>query len=91
MGQRVCIIGKNVDGLYTEDPRKNPDAELIRDITAKELIHMNLNDMVLEPMVVELLEEAVHIREVRIINCHTRGNIEKAINGKNTGTIIRAE
>jgi molybdenum storage protein len=91
LGAKSCIIGKNVDGLYTEDPRKNPDAELIRDITAKELIHMNLNDMVLEPMVVELLEEAVHIREVRIINCHTRGNIEKAINGKNTGTIIRAE
>jgi molybdenum storage protein len=91
LGAKSCIIGKNVDGLYTEDPRKNPDAELIRDITAKELIRMNLDDMVLEPMVVELLEDAVHIREVRIINCHTRGNIENAINGKNTGTIIRAE
>jgi len=91
LGAKSCIIGKNVDGLYTEDPRKNPDAELIRDITAKELIRMNLDDMVLEPMVVDLLEEAVHIREVRIINCHKRGNIEKAINGKNAGTIIRAE
>jgi molybdenum storage protein len=47
--------------------------------------------MVLEPMVVQLLENAVHIREVRIINCHKRGNIEKAINGQNVGTIIRAE
>ena len=52
---------------------------------------MNLEDMVLEPMVVELLQDAVNIREVRIINCHKRGNIEKAINGKNVGTIIRAE
>ena len=42
-------------------------------------------------MVIQLLEKAVHIREVRIINCHTRGNIEKAIKGKNVGTIIRAE
>jgi molybdenum storage protein len=91
LGAKSCIIGKNVDGLYTEDPRKNPDAELIRDITAAELLEMNLADMVLEPMVIELLQEAVHIREVRIINCHTRGNIEKAIAGKNTGTIIRAE
>ena len=31
--------------------------KLIRDITAKELIKMDLEDMVLEPMVVELLEE----------------------------------
>jgi len=91
LGAKNCIIGKNVDGLYTEDPFKNPDAELIRDITAKELIRMNLEDMVLEPMVVELLQHAVHIREVRIINCHTRGNIEKTVNGKNVGTIIRAE
>ncbi|MDP3564759.1 MAG: uridylate kinase, partial [Methanoregula sp.] len=90
LGAKSCIIGKNVDGLYAEDPRKNPDAELIRDITAKELIKMDLDDMVLEPMVVQLLEKAVHIREVRIINCHKRGNIEKAINGKNVGTIIRA-
>jgi len=91
LGAKNCIIGKNVDGLYTEDPFKNPDAELIRDITAKELIQMNLEDMVLEPMVVALLQDAVHIREVRIINCHKRGNIEKALNGKNVGTIIRAE
>jgi molybdenum storage protein len=91
LGAKSCILGKNVDGLYTEDPLKNPDAELIRDITAEELIRMNLKDLVLEPMVIELLKDAVHIREVRITNCHTRGNIEKAVNGKNTGTIIRAE
>jgi len=91
LGAKSCIIGKNVDGLYTEDPRKNPDAELIRDITAKELLKMKLDDMVIEPMVVELLKEAIHIREVRIVNCHKRGNIEKAINGKNAGTVIRAE
>src|SRR5512136_1023031 len=91
LGAKSCIIGKNVDGLFTENPLVNPDAELIRDITAKELLRMDLEDMVLEPMVVQLLENAVHIREVRIINCHKRGNIEKAINGKNIGTIIRAE
>lgn len=91
LGAKNCIIGKNVDGLYTEDPRKNPDAELIREITAPELIRMQLDDMVLEPMVIELLQEAVHIREVRIINCHKPGNIEKALTGKNPGTIIRAD
>ncbi len=91
LGARSCIIGKNVDGLYMEDPRKNPDAELIRDITAKELIRLDLDDLVLERMVIDLLGSAVNIREVRIINCHNRGNLEKAINGKNVGTIIRAE
>ncbi|OPY32778.1 MAG: Uridylate kinase [Methanoregula sp. PtaU1.Bin006] len=91
VGAKNCIIGKNVDGLYMEDPRKNPDAELIRDITAKELIGLDLEDMVIERMVVDLLMNAVNIREVRIINCHTPGNIGKAIAGRNVGTIIRAE
>ena len=91
IGAKSCIIGKNVDGLYTEDPLKNPDATQIKDITAAELIRMDLDDLVIERMVVDLLANAVNIREVRIINCHKRGNIEKAINGKNIGTIIRAE
>ena len=91
LGAKNCIIGKNVDGLYTQDPRVNPDAEMIKDITAAELIKMDLEDLVIEWMVVDLLKNAVNIREVRIINCHERGNIEKAIKGKNVGTIIRAE
>jgi len=91
MGAKNCIIGKNVNGLYTEDPKENPDADFIRDITASELLAMKLDNMVIEPMVVELLKDAVHIKEVKIINCHVSGNIEKAINGENVGTIIRAE
>jgi molybdenum storage protein len=89
MGARNCIIGKNVNGLYTQDPHKNADAEFIREITASELLGMNLADMVIEPMVVELLKDAVHVKEVKIINCHVKGNINKAIAGKNVGTIIR--
>ena len=91
LGAKSCIIGKNVDGLYMEDPRKNPDAELIRDITAKELIRLDLEDLVIERMVVDLLSSAVNIHEVRIINCHKRGTLEQAVNGKNVGTIIRAD
>jgi isopentenyl phosphate kinase len=52
---------------------------------------MDLEDLVIEPMVVQLLENAVHIREVRISNCHKRDKSEKAINGKKIGTVLRAE
>jgi molybdenum storage protein len=91
LGARSCIIGKNVDGLYMEDPRKNPDAELIREITAGELVRLNLEDLVIERMVAELLMSSVNIHEVRIVNCHKPGNIGKAVAGRNPGTIIRAE
>ena len=91
MGAKNCIIGKNVNGLYMQDPVTHPDAEFIKEITASELLEMNLENMVIEPMVVELLKDAAHVKEVKIINCHTKGNIEKAIKGKSVGTVIRAD
>jgi molybdenum storage protein len=90
VGAKNCILGKNVDGLYTEDPFANPDAEFIADITADELLEMNMEDMVLEPMAVELLRDAVHVREIKVVNAHVPGNITKAINGERVGTLIRA-
>ncbi|MDD1665992.1 MAG: uridylate kinase [Methanomicrobiales archaeon] len=90
LGARSCIIGKNVDGLYTEDPRQNPEAGFIPEITAGELMEMDMEDMVVERMTVELLQNAVNIREIRIVNCHIPGNIGKAILGKKIGTVIRA-
>lgn len=90
MGARSCILGKNVDGLCTSDPRMDPGAELIPEISAGELIAMDLDDLVLERMVLELMLEAVHVREVRIVNCTVPGNVTKAVRGENVGTVITA-
>jgi len=79
-----------VDGLYTEDPRKNTRAEFIPEITAEELMAMEMEDMVIERMTVELLRNALNVREIRIVNCHVPGNIGRAIRGEKIGTIIRA-
>ena len=90
VGAKNCILGKNVDGLYAEDPRTNPDAEFIADITADEILEMNLEDMVLEGMAVELLRDAVHVKEIKIVNVHVPGNLTRLMNGERIGTIIRA-
>jgi molybdenum storage protein len=90
LGAKSCILVKNVDGLFTEDPRVNPKAELIKDITADDLIKMDMEDMVLERKVLFLLRDAANIKEVMIINGHKRGTLERALNGENVGTIIRA-
>ncbi len=91
-GAKSCILLKNVDGLFTENPFVNPEAELIKEITAKDLLAMNLDDMVLERKVVELLMHAKNIREIRIINGHERGNLVRALNGENPpGTLITAD
>jgi len=90
MGARSCVLGKNVDGLYTADPRKDPKAELIPEIRADEAIAMDLDDLVLERKVLELMQQAVHIRELRVVNCHVPGNIAAAVRGERIGTVIRA-
>lgn len=90
LGAKNCILVKNVDGLYTEDPRINPKAELIEEISAADLEKMDMEDMVMERKILYLLRDAVHVREIRIVNGHVRGNIEKAINGEKVGTLIKA-
>lgn len=90
LGAKSCILMKNVDGLYTEDPRVNPKAELIKDITVDELLTIDMEDMVMEQKVLYLLRDAANVKEVMIINGHKRGTLERALNGENVGTIIRA-
>jgi len=90
LGAKKCILVKNVDGLYTRHP-KYPDAELIPDITAKEIIEMNMEDLVLERKLVELMLESRNVSQVQIVNGHKPGMITRAINGENVGTIIRAQ
>ncbi len=90
LGARSCILAKNVDGLFTEDPRINPDAKLIEEITAEELIGLDMEDLVLERKMLYLLRDMVNVREIRIVNGHRRGTIEKAIRGQKVGTVIRA-
>jgi len=89
LGAKSCILVKNVDGLYTEDPRVNPKAELIEEIGVQELIDMDMEDMVLERKMLYILRDAANITEIRIVNGHQRGNIQKAINGEKVGTTIR--
>ena len=90
LGAKSCILVKNVDGLFTEDPRVNPDAELIEEITAGELIRMDMEDMVLERKMLYLLQDMANVKEIRVVNGHKRGTIEQAIRGERVGTVIRA-
>lgn len=88
LGAKSCILVKNVDGLYSDNPTKNPDAEFIDEIRVAELIDRDLEDLVLERKLLYLLQDARHVNEVRIVNGHQRGNLEKAILGEKVGTRI---
>jgi len=90
LGARSLIYIKDEDGLYTDDPKKNPKAKLIRKISAQELLKNELPDMIVERVVLENMVNARHMRKIQIINGLKKGNITKALAGEHVGTIIYA-
>jgi molybdenum storage protein len=90
LGARRCILVKDVDGLHTQNPKEVQDAPLIQEITARELLDRDMEDLVLERKTVELLANARSINEIWIVNGHRSGSISAAIRGENRGTVIKA-
>ncbi len=87
-GARSIILLKDVDGLYTADPKTHPDAEFIPKIRAADLIEMRLATLPIEPVVLDLLTRAKLARSVRLINGLVPGNLTRALAGEPVGTLI---
>jgi molybdenum storage protein len=90
-GARSMIYLKDEDGLYTDDPKKNPDATFIPRISIAELIERDFDELVVERKVLEMMASARWAREIQIINALIPGNISRALNGEHVGTIITAD
>ena len=90
LGAASCILVKNVDGLYTEDPRVNPNAELIEEISNDDLIRRDMEDLVMERKMLDILRDTKNVREIKIVNGHKKGCLTKALRGEKIGTVVRA-
>ena len=55
LGAKGVLYVKDEDGLYTDDPKKNPDATFIPEATAQELLDSGQDDLVVERVVLEYL------------------------------------
>jgi molybdenum storage protein len=89
-GTRSMIYVKDEDGLYTADPKKDPNATFIPQITVEELEALDLVDVVVEHSVLALMKNAEHRRSIQVINGLKPGNLTRALNGEPVGTIITA-
>lgn len=88
IGARSCIYVKDEKGLYTDDPKKNPEAEFIPEISASELLAQDFDDLIVERPCLEILQNSEVINSIQIINGLKQGNITRALNGEHVGTII---
>jgi molybdenum storage protein len=90
-GARSMIFVKDEDGLYTADPKKDKHALHIPRVTLEELKAMDLPDMVVERSVLDLMANARQRRSIRVINGLVPGNLTRALDGEDVGTLITAD
>jgi molybdenum storage protein len=87
-GARSMIYVKDEDGLYTADPKKDPRAKFIPQVTVEELEALDLDDIIIERSVLEMMKNAEQRRSIQVINGLVPGNLTRALNGECVGTII---
>ena len=87
-GARKMIYVKDEDGLYTADPKKDPQATHIARISLQDLVKRDLDDLIVERAVLELMLNARQVKEIQFINGLKPGQLTAALNGEPVGTII---
>ena len=80
----VMIKATKVDGLYTDDPRTNPDAELVRSASFHEVLARRLD--VMDAAAVSLCENAGI--PLMIVNIHHDGVLQRVVQGETVGSLI---
>ena len=91
LGAASMIFVKDEDGLYTADPKKDPAAEFIAAIDARDLLTRDLPDLIIDRSVIENMLHARNTRQVQIINGLKPELLGKALAGEPVGTVITSE
>ena len=79
--------GTTVDGVYDSDPRKNPNAKLLSELTYQEALEKELK--VMDSTAFRLCMEQ-KLPCIRVFNMDNLENILAVARGENIGTIVHA-
>jgi uridylate kinase len=80
----VLLKATRVDGVYSEDPEKNPHAVLYRELSYTAVQEKNLRVMD-QTAIAQCME---HGMPILVFNFKKDGNIERAVLGERVGTLI---
>jgi uridylate kinase len=83
----ILLKATRVDGIYTDDPEKNPHAMLYRELTYQAVRDQNLR--VMDPTAIAQCME--HDMPILVFNFRKEGNIERAVNGDMIGTLVSTQ
>jgi len=84
IGADVILKGTRVDGIYNEDPEKNPDAKKYEFITFDEVIKKGLKVM---DMTAFTLSQENNLPIV-VFDMNKKGNLLKVVSGEQIGTKV---
>ncbi len=83
----AMLMAKNIDYIYTDDPRKNPEAKKLTKIKASEVLAMNLK-------AIDSTATAFCLSNgmpIYVFGFENPSDIVKAVTGEKIGTVITAE
>lgn len=87
-GCEEVLMGKNgVDGVYTDDPRKNPDAQLMTEVTFTDALVKGL--AVMDASAMSLGRD--NNLTMRVFGMDEQGNVTRALVGEPIGTAVTAD
>lgn len=90
-GADRVIYVKDVDGLYTADPKLDDRARHLPHVTVAEVRELAPATLPIDELVLDLLPRGHHCRMVQIINGTSPGMLTKALAGELVGTVIEAD
>ena len=82
----ILMKATRVDGVYSDDPEKNPHAMLYRELTYQQVREQNLR--VMDATAISQCME--HAMPILVFNYRREGNIERAVAGERLGTLVSA-
>lgn len=80
----VMLKGTRVDGVYDDDPEKNPSAVRFDEISFDEVLKRGLR--VMDQTAFALCKE--NKLPIIVFNMNSKGNLKKVVSGKKTGTVV---
>ncbi len=81
----VILKGTNVDGIYTADPRKDPAAKLIRELSFQEALVNGYE--VMDRSAFGLCQ--TNKLPIVVFNMNVSGNLDRVLQGEPVGTIVQ--
>lgn len=84
LGADVLLKGTRVDGVYTADPEKDPNAKKYESVSFAEVLEKRLK--IMDSTAFAMCED--NNMPIIVFDMNTRGNLKKVVSGEKNGTFV---